>query len=119
MPNGRKSYSSLTAKNNPTASTISGIASGATTRKLEAARTLPRQRVIPIASPSPSGTVMIVVKNASRSVCPSAEISASLRNTEPSATYHLSDAPCQSDRDLPALNENATAMTTGISIQAM
>ena len=34
-------------------------------------------------------------------------------------TYHLSDAPCQSDRDLPALNENATAMATGINIHAM
>ena len=79
----------------------------------------PRQRLMPSANATPSGTAMIVVSTDSRTVWMTAACSCGLCRTEltGSVKYQRQEKPCQAACDLPLLNENRTAMAIGTSDQ--
>ena len=79
----------------------------------------PRQRLMPSANATPSGTAMTVVSTESRTVWMTAACSCGLCSTEltGSLKYQRQEKPCQADCDRPLLNENSTAITIGTSDQ--
>ena len=74
---------------------------------------------MPIANSTPSGTVITVVMSPSLIVCNNAVCRAASCQTDfaGSPQYQRNEKPCQSTRDLPSLNENATAINTGSNDQ--
>ena len=79
----------------------------------------PRQRLMPSANATPSGTAISVVSTDSRTVWMTAACSCGLCSTEltGSLKYHRQEKPCQALCDLPLLNEKSTAMPIGTSDQ--
>ena len=88
--------------------------------KFAPAGSLPRQRSMPIANSTPSGTVISVAITPSLRVCSRAVCSAASCQTDSvwSPQYQRNEKPCHVVRDLPSLNENTTAMSTGSSDHA-
>ena len=80
----------------------------------------PRQRLIPMANMTPSGTVISVVITPSFRVCSRAVCNAASCQTDlvGSPKYQRVENPCQTVRDFPSLNEKMTAISTGSSDQA-
>ena len=95
--------------------TISGVTSVANEIPREVPAPRPRQRVSPMASASPSGTVTSTAMAASRRLCSSAELSSVSCRTERSGSpvYQRSDQPWEVERDRPSLNEKRIAMRIG------
>ena len=79
----------------------------------------PRQRLMPSANATPSGTAMIVVSTESRTVWMTAACSCGSCSTEltGSLKYQRQEKPCQTDCERPLLNENSTAIAIGTSDQ--
>ena len=100
-----------------TASNSSGTTKLKIITKLSPFDVRPRQRSIPMANPTPSGTVMTVTSRPSLSVWMTAACSVGSCNTDPNAldvpVYQRSDRPWNELCDLPLLNENSTAMAMG------
>ncbi len=86
---------------------------------MNVAGTGPRQRLMPSANATPSGTAMTVVSTERRTVWMTAACSCGSCRTEltGSLKYQRQEKPCQVDCDRPLLNENSTAMTIGASDQ--
>src|SRR4029078_1525231 len=103
-----------------TASSTSGSTKDSSIRKFAPSGNLPRQRSMPIANSTPSGTVISVVMTPSLSVCSSAVCSAALCQPDSveSPQYQRSEKPCHVVRERPLLNEYSTAMATGSSDHA-
>src|SRR5215470_6490435 len=103
---------------------ISGITKENSMRKLAPAGAGPRQRDMPIAKATPSGTAMNMVRKDRRKLWISAVRSSGLTNSAPDGSYlgcphhHWMENPCQTAFDRPALNEIATAISTGSSDHA-
>src|SRR5215471_9350571 len=103
---------------------ISGITKENNMRKLAPAGAGPRQRDMPIANATPSGTAMNMVRNDRRRLWISAARSSGLTNSAPDGSnfgcphHHWNENPCQTAFDRPALNEIAMAMSTGTSDHA-
>ena len=96
--------------------TISGVTSGAseTTRDVPAPR--PRQRVSPIASATPSGTVTSDGDRREPHALEERRAAGRGRaRTERSGSpeYQRSDQPCAVERERPSLNEKRIAMRIG------
>src|SRR5580698_533149 len=87
--------------------------------KLKLEGSFPRQRLMPRANPTPSGTAMSVVRADSFSVTNIALCSCGLYQIELtlSPQYQRSERPWNADCDLPLLKENSTATTIGASDQ--
>ena len=111
------SVSDVTTNSSATASSTSGTTKLISISTFAPAGRRPRQRSMPIANITPSGTVIRVVITPSLSVCNSAVCSAASCHTDlaGSPQYHRNEKPCQLVRDLPSLNENTTAINTGSS----
>src|ERR1700722_17185346 len=79
----------------------------------------PRQRLMPSANATPSGTAMTVTSTERRNVWMTAACSCGSCSTELvwSVKYQRQEKPCQVDCDRPLLNENSTAITIGTSDQ--
>src|SRR5215468_2804883 len=98
---------------------ISGITKENSMRKLAPAGAGPRQRDIPIAKATPSGTAMNMVRNDRRRLWIIALRSSGLTNSAPDGSdlgcpnHHWVENPCQTAFDRPALNEIPMAMSTG------
>src|SRR5262245_21793525 len=101
--------------------TIAGVASGSSIRPFAAVEVRERHRVRPSASATPSGVAISTVKAASRRLFVSASRRLGSCQTEPigSCQYQRNEKPCQAVRDRPELNDNWTAMTTGIRVHKM
>src|SRR5215470_19870628 len=103
---------------------ISGITKENSMRKLAPAGAGPRQLDIPIAKATPSGTAINMVRNDRRRLWIIAARSSGLTNSAPEGSalgcphHHWVENPCQTEFDRPALNEIATAMSTGSSDHA-
>ena len=121
VPRRRNVSSCVTNRNSPTASSSSGITNEKIITKFRPFEVRLRHRSIPIAKPTPIGTVISVVRPASFSVWMTAECSSGLCRTEVTwlPTYHLVEKPCQVACEAPLLNENSTATATGTIDQTM
>src|SRR6266487_791397 len=103
---------------------ISGITKENSMRKLAPAGAGPRQRDIPIAKITPSGTAMNMVRNDSRRLWISAVRNSGLTNRAPDGSnlgcphHHWSDRHCHTEFDRPELKEIKMAMSTGRSDHA-
>src|ERR1700752_1888304 len=103
---------------------ISGITKENSIRQLAAAGAGPGQRDMPIAKATPIGTAMNMVRNDSRRLWISAACSSGLTNSAPVGSdggcphHHWVENPCKLEFERPALNEIATAMSTGSSDHA-
>ena len=95
--------------------TISGVTSVASDTARDVPAPRPRQRVSPIASATPSGTVTSTAIAASRRLWRSAELRSGSWRTERSGSsvYQRSDQPCAVERERPSLNEKRIAMRIG------
>ncbi len=104
-----------------TASRSSGTTNEKIITKLRPEEVRVLQRSIPIAKPTPIGTVMTVVNNDSLSVWITAWWSCGSCHTElmGSVTYQRHEKPCHALCDLPLLNENSTAIPIGRIDHAM
>src|SRR5438270_13235374 len=93
----------------------SGITNDSSIWKLKVVAMRPRQRSMPIANATPSGTAMIVVSAARRRVWKRAVWRLGSCHTESTGSlkYQRHEKPCQELRDRPALKENRTAIATG------
>ena len=102
-----------------TASSTSGMTNDTSISMLAPDGSRPRQRSMPIANITPSGTVISVAMTPSFSVCNSAWCSVASCHTDRvgSPQYQRNEKPCHVVRDLPSLNENITAISTGSSDQ--
>src|SRR5215470_3127196 len=103
---------------------ISGITKENSIRKFAPAGAGPRQRDMPIANATPSGTAMNMVRNDRRRLWISAARNSGLTNSAPVGSnfgcphHHWNENPCQTEFDRPALNEIPMAMSTGSSDHA-
>src|SRR5262245_43149034 len=103
---------------------ISGITKENSMRKLAPAGAGPRQRNMPMAKATPSGTAMNMVRNDRRRLWTSAVRSSGLTNSAPDGSnlgcphHHWMENPCHTEFDLPALNEIPMAISTGSSDHA-
>ena len=79
----------------------------------------PRQRSMPIANITPSGTVISGGDHAELEGLEQRGVQARVvpHRRSRSPQYHRIEKPCQMVRDLPSLNENSTAISTGSSDQ--
>src|SRR6202046_2829267 len=111
--------SSVNTKNIATPKISSGMTKDRIIRKLNVEGMGPRQRLMPSANATPSGTAITVVSTDSRTVWIIAACSCGLCRTEltGSVKYQRQEKPCQTLCDLPLLNENSTAMPIGTSDQ--
>ena len=111
--------SSVNTKNIATPKISSGMTKDRIIRKLNVEGMGPRQRLMPSANATPSGTAITVVSTDSRTVWMTAACSCGLCRTEltGSLKYQRQEKPCQTLCDLPLLNENSTAMPIGTSDQ--
>ncbi len=100
-----------------TPSSSSGITNEKIMRRLRLFEVRLRQRSMPIANPTPSGTVMIVTRNASHRVWMTAACRFAACRTDgvfvDAEMYHSSEKPWKTLWDLPWLNENKTARVMG------
>src|SRR5215510_5196785 len=100
---------------------ISGITNENSMRKLAPAGAGPRQRDMPIANATPSGTARNMVMNDKRRLWSSAARSSGLTNSAPDGSnlgcphHHWMENPCQIEFDRPELNAIAMAMSIGSS----
>src|ERR1700733_9825890 len=119
VPRGTAVNSTVNTKNIATPKISSGMTKERIITKLNVAEVYPRQRLMPSANATPSGTAMIVVKTDSRTVWITAACSAGSCRTEltGSLKYQRQEKPCQVACDLPLLKENSTAMAIGTSDQ--
>src|ERR1700676_1289201 len=103
----------VNTKNIATPKISSGMTKDRIITKLNVEEVALRQRLMPSAKATPSGTAMIVVSTDSRTVWITAACSCGSCRTEltGSLKYHRQENPCQLLCDLPRLNENSTAMT--------
>src|SRR5215472_10976240 len=103
---------------------ISGITKENSMRKLAPAGAGPRQRDMPIANATPSGTAMNMVMNDKRRLCSRAARSSGLMNSAPDGSnlgcphHHWMENPCHIEFERPELNAIAMAMSTGSSDHA-
>src|ERR1700721_1535762 len=120
VPRGTAVNSTVNTKNIATPKISSGMTKDRIITKLNVEGTAPRQRLMPRAKATPSGTAMTVVSTDSRTVWMTAACSAGSCSTEltGSLKYQRQEKPCQVACDLPLLNENSTAMAIGISDQS-
>src|ERR1700761_9817130 len=97
----------------------SGITNDSSITKLKVLGSGPRQRLMPMAKATPSGTAITVVSTDSRTVWMTAACSCGLCSTELvwSVKYQRQEKPCQALWDLPLFKENSTAITIGTSDQ--
>jgi hypothetical protein len=111
--------SAVNTKNIATPKISSGMTKDRIITKLNVDAVAPRQRLMPSANATPSGTAMTVVSTDSRTVWMTAACSCGSCSTEltGSLKYHRQEKPCQLACDLPLLNENSTAITIGTSDQ--
>src|SRR5262245_35471525 len=103
---------------------ISGITKENSIRKLAPAGAGPRQRNMPMANATPSGTAMNMVRNDRRRLWTSAVRNSGLTNSAPDGSYlgcphhHWMENPCHIEFDRPALNEIPMEISTGSSDHA-
>ena len=111
--------STVNTKNMATPKISSGTTKDRIITKLKLAGVTPRQRLMPSANATPSGTAITVVSTDSRTVWMTAACSCGSCSTEltGSVKYQRKEKPCQVACDLPLLNENSTAMAIGTSDQ--
>src|SRR5580658_3398932 len=111
--------STVNTKNIATPKISSGMTKDRIITKLNVEGMYPRQRLMPSANDTPSGTAMIVVSTDSRTVWMTAACSAGSCRTEltGSLKYQRQENPWKLACDLPGLNEISTAMTIGTSDQ--
>ncbi len=111
------SASEVITNSSATASSTSGRTKDTSMSRFAPAGNLPRHRSMPMASSTPSGTVITVVITPSFSVCSRAVCSDASCHTDRVASpkYHRNEKPCHVVRDLPSLNEKITAISTGSS----
>src|SRR3984893_3724403 len=111
--------STVNTKNIATPKISSGMTNERIITKLKVDEVGLRQRLMPSANATPSGTAMMVVSTDSRTVWMTAACSCGLCRAEltGSLKYQRQEKPCQVLCDLPWLNENSTAMTIGTSDQ--
>src|SRR5580693_1881360 len=119
VPSCTKLNSTVKTKNIDTPKISSGMTKEKIITKLNEEDVIPRQRLIPSANATPSGTAISVVYTDSRRVCSTESSSTLLCSTEftGSVKYHRQEKPCQVACDLPLLNENRTAIAIGTSDQ--
>ena len=100
--------------------TISGVTSVESASRFAGRATRPRQRVIPIASATPSGTAIAIASPARRRLWNSAERRSGSCQTDRSGSpqYQRVDQPWPELRERPSLNEKRTASSTGTSDHA-
>src|SRR5579875_2204476 len=111
--------SRVNTKNIATPKISSGITKDRIITKLKPVATGPRQRLMPSANATPSGTAIRVTYTDSRMVCTTAACRSGSCSTEftGSVKYQRQEKPCQALCDFPLLNENSTASATGTSDQ--
>src|SRR6201986_1835653 len=119
VPRWTEVNSTVNTKNMATPKISSGMTNDSSMTKLNVLGSGPRQRLMPIANATPSGTAITVVRTDSRTVWITAACSCGLCSTELvwSVTYQRQEKPCQALWDLPLLKENSTAITIGTSDQ--
>ena len=103
-----------------TASSVSGMTKDSSINALAVSGSRPRQRSMPIAKSTPSGTVMRVVITPSLIVCTTAVCRLASCHTDRigSPQYQRIEKPCHAVRERPSLNENSTATATGSNDQS-
>src|SRR5712691_4383428 len=106
----------MNIRNSDTARISSGVTNEKSMRKFDAADVRVRHRWRASANATASGTDIKTVREASFKLCTTAWRSAGSCSTElfGSETYHFVEKPCHCEIDRPLLNENKTAVATGM-----
>src|SRR5690348_5272268 len=98
---------------------ISGITNENSMRKFAPVGGVPRQRSMPMAKVTPSGTARIMVSSDSRRLWINAACSSGFTNRDPAGAiegwpnHHCRENPCHTLFDRPELKEKAIAIATG------